>query len=95
MDHRTPAYWPTRIMLAVGTAATVTVIAVALAMVLATPPMFVPMFGPEPTLLGLPMHFAFPALVVAVAVSGWVRMLHIFFRGRRGDEPPAWRYRDR
>ena len=93
MKHRTPAFWPTRIMLAVGTAATVAVVAGALMMVLAPPPVFVPLFGVEPTVLGLPSHVAWPGLAAAVAVLGWVRMLRIF-RGRC-DEPPAWRHRDR
>jgi hypothetical protein len=89
MKHRTPAYWPTRIMLAVGSIGTVIAFALALMLMLAEPPVF----GPEPTILGLPTRVAEAALAVGLAVLGLVWMIRIF-RGPR-DEPPPWRYRDR
>jgi len=89
MKHRTPAYWPARILLGVGISATVTVFALALTQMLAQPPMF----GVEPTVLGLPNRVVGAALAAAVAVGGLVWMFHIS-RGAR-DEPPAWRYRRR
>ena len=90
MRHRTPAYWPTRILLVVGFIATVIACALALTMMRAEPTMF----GPEaPTVLGLPNRVLVPAVGVAVAVFGFVWMLCIF-RGPR-DEPRSWRYRER
>lgn len=81
MKHRTPAYWPTRIMLAVGIAAVV-LTAVMLLM--------------EPTSTGGRTRMVEHPLVLAAflaMVVGLVWMLRIF-RGSR-DEPPAWRYRGR
>ena len=91
MRHRTPAYWPTRILLLVGIFATAItfVLAPAMAVTLAQPPMF----GPEPTVLGLPARIMVPVLGVTVAMFGLVWMVRIF-RGPR-DEPRAWRHRDR
>ena len=89
VKHRTPAYWPTRILLMVGTIATVIVFALAVIDMLAEPPMF----GPEATFLGLPGRVVQAALGVAVATGGLVWMLRIF-RGPR-DEAPAWRHRRR
>jgi hypothetical protein len=89
VKHRTPAYWPTRILLVVGIIATVIVLALALTLMLAEPPMF----GVEPTFLGLPNRAVEAALAAGVAGFGFVWMVRIF-RGPR-DEPPLWRYRDR
>jgi len=89
MKHRTPAYWPTRIMLAVGLIATAGVVLVAHLMI-DSPPCFSCDYQ---DVLGLPSNVLGVALGVAVAVFGLVWMLRIF-RGPR-DEPPAWRHRDR
>lgn len=89
MGHRTPAYWPTRILLAVGLIATVIAFVVALTLMLSEPLMF----GGPATVFGLPNRVVVPALAVAVAVFGVVWMVRIF-RGPR-DEPSDWRYRDR
>jgi hypothetical protein len=90
MRYRTPAYWPTRILLAVGFIATVIAFALALTLL---PLAESPMFGPEPTILGLPYRVVQSALVIGLAVFGLVWMIRIF-RGAR-DQPPAWRYRRR
>jgi len=87
MRHRTPAYWPTRILLVVGSIGTIIVFALAPMLVLAEPSMF----GPEPTVLGLPNRVVIAGLGVAVAVFGLLWMVRIF-RGPR-DKPPSWRYR--
>jgi hypothetical protein len=87
--HRTPAYWPARILLAVGVLATV--MAIGLATVLATMPG--PMFTPRPDILGLPQSLVAAAIGVAPAIVGLIWMIRIF-RGPR-DVPPAWRHRDR
>jgi hypothetical protein len=89
MKHRTPAYWPTRILLVVGFITTVIAIALALTLILTEPPMF----GPEPTVLGLPYRVVGASLGLALPLIGLARMIRIF-RGPR-DEPPLWRYRDR
>ena len=81
MKHRTPAYWTTRIMLAIGIAA-VLFAGVALLM--------------EPATMGGGRRMAENPFVLAaflVMVVGLVWMVRIF-RGPR-DEPPAWRHRDR
>ena len=90
MRHRTPAYWPTRIMLAVGIVATALVVAFPL---LAAAAPQGPMFVQPPDILGLPRDVAFWLEAAGAAVFGLVWMVRIF-RGTR-DEPPAWRYRDR
>ena len=82
MEHRTPAYWPTRIMLAVGIAA-VLLAGVTLLM----EPTFIG--GDGTRLVENPIVLA----AFAVMVIGLVWMLRIF-RGPR-DQPPDWRYRDR
>ena len=88
MRHRTSAYWPTRIMLAVGLIGTVTAVAGALVLMLAA----TPMFGPEPTVLGLPNRVVVAALGGAVAVFGLGWMVRIY---RANPEPDrrSWRYR--
>lgn len=81
MRDRTPAYWPTRIMLAIGIAA-VLLAGVTLLIEAET------MGGGGTRMLENPFVLAgFLAMVV-----GLVWMLRIF-RGPR-DEPPDWRYRE-
>jgi hypothetical protein len=80
MKHRTPAYWPTRIMLAVGIAA---VLLAGVLLLLEPSSMSGRRMVESPFVLA-----AFLTMVV-----GLVWMLRIF-RGPR-DEPPDWRYRDR
>lgn len=87
MRHRTPAYWPTRILLVVGFIGTVIVVALAPLLMLAEPSMF----DPDVTVLGIPSRRVIAALGVAVAVFGLLWMVRIF-RGPR-DNPPPWRYR--
>ena len=74
MKNRTPAYWPTRILLVVGILATAIASALALTLIRAEPPMF----GPEPTVVGLPNRIMVPVLGVAVAMIGLVWMVRIF-----------------
>jgi len=91
MKHRTSAYWPTRITLAVGLIATAAVVLVARSLIY--PELC---FGCDyQNVLGLPSNVLVAALAVALALFGLVWMLRIFFRGRRNDESHAWRYRDR
>ncbi len=83
----TPAWWPTRILLAIGIGA----VLVPVFLLVATPTGSSPMFGPPP---------GFRAAVSFVTVAGYLGMLVglawmiRIFRGPR-DEPPPWRYRDR
>jgi hypothetical protein len=81
MKHRTPAYWLTRIMLAVG---------IAVVLFAGQAILFEPVFMiHRPRLVDDPLVLAgFLAMVV-----GLIWMIRIF-RGPR-DEPPPWRYRDR
>jgi hypothetical protein len=88
MNHRTPAYWPTRILLAIGFIATVIVLAFPL-----IPPPHGPMFDARPDILGLPRGVVVGLVGAVPALVGFAWMLRIF-RGPR-DEPPAWRHRDR
>ena len=83
MKRRTPAYWPTRILLVVGFIATVVASALALTLMLAEPPMF----GPEPTFLGLPNHVVVAAVGLGPVLVGFAWVLRIFLGAR--DEPPA------
>jgi hypothetical protein len=83
MKRRTPAYWPTRILLVVGFIATVVASALALTLMLAEPPMF----GPEPTFLGLPNHVVVALVGLGPVLVGFAWMLRIFLGAR--DEPPA------
>ena len=85
----TRAYWPTRIILAVGIGGAV------IALVFAAAALSVgPCFGCDrpPALLGVRADVLLPAVGVVLAVVGLVWLVRIF-RGPR-DEPPAWRYRD-
>jgi hypothetical protein len=77
MKHRTPAYWQTRILLAVGIAA---VVLTGVMLLL------------EPTTMGGGPRMVENPLVLAAflaMVVGLVWMARIF-RGPR-DEPPSWR----
>ena len=89
----TPAWWPTRILLAVGIGAVLTI-------------GFGVWFGSQGefrsgggvtddrlSLLGLPFDVVIYGIASLVALVGLVWMIRIF-RGPR-DEPPLWRYRDR
>ena len=91
MRNRTRAYWPTRILLAVGILATV--FAVGFALLIATQVSSGPftMGGPL-DVLGLPLNVVVAFAFAGIAVIGLVWMLRLF-RGPR-DEPPRWRYRD-
>jgi hypothetical protein len=86
MKHRTPAYWPTRIMLA---AAFLLPVAVALLWLSAPQPVAPPLHDDRIGWVG--------PVIIAVGVALWliglVCMIRIF-RGPR-DEPRAWRFRDR
>ncbi len=89
MGNRTPAYWPTRIMLAVGI---VSAAAVILADVVLARRLTEPCFGcAYPDVLGLPANVVGAAIGAALAAFGLVWMFRIF-RGPR-DKPPVWRYR--
>jgi hypothetical protein len=90
MEQRTPAYWPTRIRLAIGIVSTLVVLATALFVLVNQPG-----FGPQPRIFGLNANVLAVAAGVGLALFGLAWMLRIFFRGRRGDRPAAWRYRDR
>ena len=85
------AYWPTRILPAVGILATL--FAVGFALLIATQVSRGPhtMGGPL-DILGLPFNVVVAFAFAGIAVIGLVWMLRIF-RGPR-DEPPRWRYRD-
>ena len=91
MRNRTRAYWPTRILLAVGILATV--FAVGFALLIATQFSRGPLtMGGPLDILGLPFNVVVAFAFAGIAVIGLVWMLRIF-RGPR-DEPPRWRYRD-
>lgn len=83
LRRRTPAYWPTRIRLAVGIVATALTVVLAVVVVRATGRCF----SCDPR---WPLVAA--AVGVGMALVGLVWMVRIF-RGPR-DEPPPWRYRD-
>jgi hypothetical protein len=81
------AYWPTRIMLAIGILATA-------AVVLATRLVIDPLMSDgRETVFGWPSNVVLAAVGVGLPVFGLIWMLRIF-RGTR-DEPQDWRYRDR
>jgi hypothetical protein len=87
MSHGTRAYWPTRIILAIGVIATA--VAALGVNVLLTNRCFSCAY---PNVLGVPADVLMPVLGFVLAVVGLVWMVRIF-RGPR-DEPPDWRYRD-
>jgi len=89
----TPAWWPTRILLAIGIGAVLTI-------------GFGVWFGNQGgfrygegvtddrvSLLGLPSDVLILVIAFLAALVGLAWMIRIF-RGPR-DEPPRWRYRDR
>jgi len=84
--NRTPAYWPARIMLAVGIGAT-------LAVVLLAPLLLVPhgLTNDRPQMLGLPANAVWAAVVVGLAVVGLLWMIRIY-RGP-SEESSDWRHR--
>ena len=84
--NRTPAYWPARIMLAVGIGAT-------LAVVLLAPLLLAPhgMTDDRPQVLGLPANAVWAAVVVGLAVVGLLWMIRIY-RGS-SEESSNWRHR--
>lgn len=88
MKDRAPAYWPTRILLAVGFLATVIALVFSFALLTEEP-----MFDTRLPVLGLPANVvcAVAGLVPVLFGFGWLVRI---FRGPR-DEPPAWRHRDR
>jgi hypothetical protein len=90
MRSRTAAYWPTRILLAVGVIATALAIGFAV-FVAVELQVFAPLTDTRPDVLGLPQDVARSLAAAGLAVAGLVWMVRIF-RGPR-DEPPAWRYR--
>lgn len=88
MERQTPAYWPTRIMLAVGVVATAAIALLAWVMVSNA----TDCFGCESSeVLGVPSYLVGAGVGLALVGLAW--MVRIF-RGPR-DEPPAWRHRDR
>ena len=87
MKNRTPEYWPTRVLLAIGFIATVLVLPLSLGGL--TELGYVSM----PAVLGLPPILVVVLVGLAIGLFGFAWMLRIF-RGPR-DEPPVWRYRDR
>lgn len=89
MWHRTPAYWTTRILLAVGFIATVTAVALTFVILMGQGPMF----DPRPAVLGLPANIVVALVGLVPVLVGFAWMLRIF-RGPR-DAPTPWRYRDR
>ena len=77
---RGPAYWPARIMLAVGIVSTLLAIVLAVVVVsLSTST------SSDPSMV--------PLVAAGVAAVGLVWMIRIFRDPR--DDPPAWRYHDR
>ena len=89
MKNRTPAYWQTRALLAVGVIATVVVLMLSLEGLMHPPVLF----GGGLDVLGLPVNFVIALVSLGLGLVGFVWMLRIF-RGPRG-ELPVWRYRDR
>ena len=93
MKDRTRAYWPTRILLAIG------VVATALCAFAAWDGYLLDhTIGPGDmagggAVLGVPLPVVIAIVATAFAVLGLIWMIRIF-RGPR-DEPPVWRYRDR
>ena len=86
MKNRTPAYWQTRVLLAIGFIATVLVLPLSLEGVIELAPVS------WPALLGLPAPLVVILVGLAMGLFGFAWMLRIF---RARDEPPTWRYRNR
>ena len=87
MKNRTPEYWQTRFLLAVGLIATVIALPLSLEVLLES------RYVGRPSILGLPAGLVVVLVGLALGLVGVAWMLRIF-RGPR-DEPPAWRYRAR
>jgi hypothetical protein len=87
---KAPAYWPTRILLAVAIIATGIVVAFAVWSAI-----WAPTFSGSsgPSYWKMPNNVGLELLAAAIAVVGLIWTIRIF-RGPQ-DEPPAWRQRDR
>ena len=87
MKNRTPEYWQTRFLLALG------FIAMVIALPLSLEVLREVRYVGRLEVLGLPATLVVVLVGLAMGLFGFVWMLRIF-RGPR-DEPPVWRYRDR
>jgi membrane protein implicated in regulation of membrane protease activity len=87
---KAPAYWPTRILLAVAIIATGIVVAFALGSAI-----WAPIFSGSsgPIYWEMPNNVGLAVVAAAIAVVGLIWTIRIF-RGPQ-DEPPAWRHRNR
>lgn len=88
MRNRAPAYWPTRILLAIGFIATVIALVVTIGLLAAGQAL-----DADPPILGIPRNVVVGALGLVPVLAGFAWMVRIA-RGPR-DEPPPWRHRDR
>ena len=86
---KAPAYWPTRILLAVAIVATMITVAIALWPGLQPEPMF---GRDHVSVLGLPSSVVGMLFPVGLALLGLAWEIRIF-RGSR-DAAPPWRYRE-
>lgn len=86
---KAPAYWPTRIMLAIAIICTALVVAGAIWSWFWLPQTF----SRPATVWGVPNTVIINVLSAAMAVIGLIWTIRIF-RGPR-YEPPTWRYRKR
>jgi hypothetical protein len=93
MKHRSPAYWPTRILLVVGIAAVA-----AIGLGLLAPIIPEGFSDPRPAVILGPLEIPAAVFISVVwfvlPVVGLIWMVRVF-RGPREDEPPPWRHRDR
>jgi hypothetical protein len=89
VKHRTPAYWPTRILLVFGFLATLAALALTLVVLMQDGPLI----DPRPDVLGLPADIAVALVALLPPVVGFAWMLRIFRVPRDGST--RWRYRDR
>jgi hypothetical protein len=87
--QRTRAFWPTRAILAVSVALALVSISLGVCVALAARSLE----GPNASVLGVPVALPWSGAGIALAVVGLAWSVRIF-RGA-GDEPPAWRHRDR
>ena len=91
---KAPAYWPTRILLAVAIIATAIAVPFALWSAFWELSWELPASGGgNPSVLQLPPDVVRSVLAVGLPLLCLVWVIRIF-RGPR-DEPPPWRYRDR
>ena len=86
---KAPAYWPTRILLAIAFISTALVVAGTIWSAFWPPET---LSGP-PTVWGVPHTVVMDVLFATMAVIGLIWIIRIF-RGHR-SQPPLWRYRDR